>query len=99
MNATAQDSDSTPISAYDGGISSATVTKIGWTLGRHAQYTYTAAVHAVNCHNVTGEMWLQGEPQLKPSSGPTQNKKKRKTEIGVADGTRRLRIPVVFRNN
>lgn len=39
MNATAQHSDSTLVSAYDGGISSATVTKIGWTLGRHAQYT------------------------------------------------------------
>jgi hypothetical protein len=57
------------------------------------------AVHAVNCHKVTGEMWLQGEPQLKPSSVQRKTKRKEKTEIGVADGTRRLRIPVVFRKN
>lgn len=57
------------------------------------------AVHAVNCHKVTGEMWAAGRAAIEAKLSPTQNKKKRKTEIGVADGTRRLRIPVVFRKN
>lgn len=87
MNATAQQFDSTPVSAYDGGISSATVTEIGWTLGRHAQYTCaTALVHAVNCHKVTGGIWLQGEPQLKPGScqHKTKRKEKQKLELQTA---------------